>query len=263
MAIIAQPEKRMERKQEKMMAVLRFLRTATYSTAGILGKVMGVEHRSTVFRCLKRMERAQVIHRHVFNEFTGTLTLWGITATGQHFAAEDGEEAKTVVFNSSKISSQKLKHYLTLQELVIAAGKAGWTDLKYCDKAPRPRGTNQQKSPDAQKARPDLLALSPEGHRTAIEYERSLKAAVRYKTDVIPAHVQRLNAREYDFVLWITHAAKAQASLERIIKQAVAELKQENAWYLDVPLLQLKRFQFANLQTWPARWQFDVHRSKQ
>ena len=263
MAIMNEHAARQARNEEKVMAVLRFLRTTTYSTTEILGQVMGLQDHSAICRCLRKMEKIQVIRRHSYSEFTGTIVLWGITSTGQHFAAADGEEIKKVVFNSSKISPPKLMHYLTLQQLVINGAKAGWTAFQYCDKLPRPNKEKQNRPDDPLKRRADLLGTSPEGHHTAIEYERSLKAAFRYKSEILPSHVDRLNAKEYDFVLWITHTAKTQATLERIIKQVVGDLKRDGTWHLDVPVLPFKRFQFANLQTWPTQWRFELHKMRE
>src|SRR5262249_48615956 len=161
MGILPQYAARRARNHEKMTAVLRFLRTATYSTPEILGQIMGVEDRSSIFRCLRKMERAQLIRHHTYRELGGRITLWGITSTGQHQITEDEQETSSIVFNSSKISSSKLLHYLGLQELCVRATKAGWTHLQYCDKLQkaRPRhSSDREDGKTANTSRPDLFA---------------------------------------------------------------------------------------------------------
>src|SRR5437660_44204 len=72
------------RKREKTMLVLRFLRTTLYSTAEILGSVMGIQTRSPIHRTLKAIERSRLI-QCIHGENFGGITLWGITAAGQRF----------------------------------------------------------------------------------------------------------------------------------------------------------------------------------
>src|SRR5579859_1220946 len=89
----------LERKQAKTMSVLRFLRTTIYSTSPLLGQVMGIKDRSTIHVSLSNMEKAKLVRRQTFQEMTGRLTLWGITAAGQEMSLLPGEEPIGTVFN--------------------------------------------------------------------------------------------------------------------------------------------------------------------
>ena len=71
-----------ERNQEKALKVLRFLRTSIYSTAELLGGIMGIKSREGVPKTLLNMERKQLIRRQTLQEFSGALTIWGITPAG-------------------------------------------------------------------------------------------------------------------------------------------------------------------------------------
>jgi hypothetical protein len=239
-----------QRHQEKSMLVLRFLRTVTYSTADILAAVLNISKREHVIDFLEGMEQANVITHREFAELGGRITLWGITATGQDRALCHGEEVNQSVFNPSKISITNLLHYLDMQRIHVLAQRIGWTNFVYVDRIRRkmvPRSGGHSHT-----VRPDLLAINPQGYRAAIECERTRKSLQRYKDEVIPNHVRALNNHEYDFVLWITRTPEDQSTLFAVINKAVSELRAADKWHLILPPVSFKRFQFANLTTWPT-----------
>jgi hypothetical protein len=239
----------LERKREKTMLVLRFLRTTIYSTADLLGLVMGVKDRSTIHVTLKAMERSRFIQSLRSEEFAGK-TLWGITTAGQRFCLQDGDEEIGQYFNPSKISSSTLQHYLDIQKIHIVLQKAGWQAFQYPDKMPRPHLKGGQLAPENQyNVRPDLLAVNPEGIRAAIEMERFVKAEKRYEEHVIPGHVRKLNAHDYDFVLWIARTPEHQQTLENTIKRVVQRLREKQKFYLEPRPTAYKIFQFNNLES--------------
>ena len=80
--------------------------------------------------------------------------------------------------------------------------------------------------------------------------ERFVKAEKRYEQHVIPGHVRKLNAREYDFVLWIARDANHQQTLEATIRQVVQKLRESQKFYLEVRATNYSIFQFANLESW-------------
>jgi hypothetical protein len=239
-----------ERNQEKSMLVLRFLRTVTYSTTDILAAVLNLSKREHVIDFLDQMERANVITHGEFAELGGRITLWGITTAGQDRALQHGEEPNQSVFNPSKISITNLLHYLDMQRIHVLAERDGWTDFVYVDRYRRKHFEENRHR--ASVIRPDLLATHPQGNRAAIEYERIRKSRQRYKDEVVPGHVRNLNAHEYDFVLWISRTTADQSELFAVINQVVGELRAEDKWNLQVPTVSFKRFQFANLATWPV-----------
>lgn len=187
-----------------MIKVLRFLRTSIYSTADLLGEVMDLKARTGIHRTLLSMEQKQLIRRHTYPEFGGSLTLWGITPTGQELSIQNGDEPLSIFFNPSKVSLSRLQHYLCLQKIRIRAEAAGWRKVIYCDRPSVYKGSAAQNQDTINEdIRPDLLATHPQGRIVAIEYERSLKWTPRYKQHVIPGHVRRLNAGEYAQVVWV------------------------------------------------------------
>jgi len=238
-----------ERHQEKSMLLLRFLRTVTYSTADVLAAVLRVTKRQHVIHFLQQMELARLVTHKEFAELGGRITLWGITATGQDRAVRHGEDVNQSVFNPSKISVTNLLHYLDMQWIHVRAEQAGWRNFVYVD---RQRRKQFDKNLHPTRAiRPDLLATNPSAHRAAIEYERIRKSVQRYHDEVIPGHVRTLNANEYDFVVWVTPTPEDQRELFAVISKAVEQIRAEGKWNLQVPTVLFKRFQFANLKTWP------------
>ena len=239
-----------ERKREKTMLVLRFLRTTIYSTAELLGMVMRLRDRSHAYMTLKALERAKLI-QSAKSDILGRKTLWGITLAGQRFCLQDGDEENTKFFNPAKISSSTLEHYLAIQLVHIALEKAGWKAFEYPDKTPRPHLKGGNLAPENQYTiRPDLLATNPDAIRGAIEVERFVKSERRYEEHVIPGHVRKLNAREYDFVLWIARDIDHQQTLENTIRKVVQKLRENQRFYLEARPTHYKIFQFSNLQSW-------------
>lgn len=231
------------------MLVLRFLRTTIYSTSELLGLVMGIQTRSPIHRTLKAMERLHLIQRARNDNFSGK-TLWGITLAGQRYCLQDGEEEIAKFFNPSKISSSTLDHYLDIQRVHIVLEKAGWKTFQYPDKMPRPHLQGGALAPPSQYTiRPDLVAVNSQGIRAAIEMERVVKAEKRYREHVIPGHVRKLNAREYDFVLWIGRTPEHQQTLESAIKKVVQNLRENQKFQLELRPTTYKIFQFGNLQS--------------
>jgi DNA-binding HxlR family transcriptional regulator len=238
-----------ERKREKTMLVLRFLRTTIYSTSEILGSVMGITTRSPIHRTLKSMERLNLI-QSARNDNFGGKTLWGITAAGQRYCLQDGDEEIAKFFNPSKVSSSTFIHYLDIQRVHIALQKAGWKDFSYPDKLPRPHLKGGKLAPESKYlTRPDLLAINPDQVRGAIEMERFVKSERRYEEHIIPGHVRKLNAGEYSFVLWIARTPEQQETLQDVIKKAVQSLRERQKFHLEPRSTNYKIFQFNNLES--------------
>jgi hypothetical protein len=241
-----------ERNREKTLKVLRFLRTSIYSTAHLLGEVMGVKSRSGIFETLQGMEKKQLLRHQTFEEFTGTFTLWGITPAGQEACLRGGEEAVTVFFNTSKVSLARLQHYLSIQQIRIRGEAAGWRDFVYCDRRSLHQGdTNHTQDTIREKIRPDLLAISKQNRKVAIESERILKWPPRYQNHVIPGHIRRLNAGEYDQVIWVCRANDEEEKLRAILSTAVKELKEDKQLNLERTSKDYKIFNITSIDSWP------------
>jgi hypothetical protein len=237
-----------QRHREKFNAVLCHLRDAIYSTTDILGEVMDIVHRQTIQETLRKMEDCRLITHQDFHEQSGMIRLWGITATGQHRVLENGQEPNPSVFNPSKISFTNLLHYLDMQRIQVRGVKAGWSQFIYVDRYYRKQPAAIRHTASI---RPDFIATSGQGHIASIECERTRKSFARYKTEILPGHVRSLNAGDYEFVIWITPTFVNQQELYAVITKAVDQLIAEQTWQLTLTPAAFKRFQFANLETWP------------
>jgi hypothetical protein len=162
---------------------------------------------------------------------------------------ENGQEPNPSVFNPAKISFTTLLHYLDMQRIQVRALKASWNHFVYVDRYRRRNIAESRQS--ANSIRPDLIATNPQGHLAAIEYERTRKSFARYADEILPGHVKNLNAGDYEFVLWITPTLAEQQGLYAVITKAVDQLIAKQEWRLIVAPATFKRFQFANLETWP------------
>lgn len=241
-----------ERNRQKTLKVLRFLRTSIYSTAELLGEVMGIKSPSGIFETLQGMERKQLLRHYTFRQFAGARTLWGITPTGQDTCLQHGEESISIFFNPAKVSLTQLQHYLSLQKIRIRAEVAGWTNVIYCDRPSVYKGNGWHNQDTInEKIRPDLLATHPQNRIVAIEYERLLKWAPRYKEHVIPGHVRRLNADEYAQVVWVCPNQTDEERLRALLLNAVRELRNDNQFHLERTSKDYKTFVVTSINSWP------------
>jgi hypothetical protein len=241
-----------ERNQEKALKVLGFLRTSIYSTAELLGEVMGIKSRDGIHKTLVNMEQKQLIRRHTYREFGGNLTLWGITSTGQEVSLQEGEEPIPIVFNPAKVSLARLQHYVSIQKIRIRAEAASWRNVIYCDRPSVYKGNDSQNQDTInEEIRPDLLATHPHNRIVAIEYERLLKWTPRYKEHILPGHIRRLNAGEYAQVVWVCPNQKDEERLRAILMSVVKELRDDNQFHLDRTSKDYKTFVVTNIHSWP------------
>jgi hypothetical protein len=131
--------------------------------------------------------------------------------------------------------------------LLITGEIFGWTDFLYCDREAK---ANPAKAESKYNVRPDLTALDPHGRKVAIECELSLKNPARYRDNIIPGHIRRLNSDEYDYVLWITKTLEDQQTLHQSLTTRIQDLMREERLHLYRNFTDYKMFQFANLETW-------------
>jgi hypothetical protein len=188
--------------------VLSFLRTELFSTAEILGKVVGFDSRQAIHKLLQRLEDAGEIRRHPVGTLGGRVVIWGITAHGQACAFDpDNEPLIAATFEPSRFSEITMRHNLDIQHLRVVAGKCGWTEWQ--------NGDRMGVAPKDGK-RPDALAASPTGKRVALEVERTMKTTKRYEI-VLVQYLKLLKADELDLVVWASPTEDFSRRLRSII----------------------------------------------
>jgi hypothetical protein len=194
--LLNSPAARQLRALEKRQQVLRFLRQEIWSCQDILGDVMGVQTRTAAHKNLARMEAEGLLRRHRIEVLGGSaITLWGITSHGQAMAFDPASETPVAAyFEPSRVAEITIRHELDLQRLRLKAERAGWTGW-----------TNGDRLPELLKGgkRPDAMAISPEGLRTAIEIERTMKTSKRYE-QILASYLMALKAEQLDRVVWLS-----------------------------------------------------------
>lgn len=192
----------MARAEAKRVAVLEFLAEEVWSSQAILGQIVGLQARQAAHRLLSRMEGEGTIRRAAAPILAGQgITLWGITPQGR--AVTLSASPLGPVFEPSKLSLQTVPHSLALQVIRLRCEAEGWTNWT--------RGERLGKNV---LIRPDAIAITPQGHRVAVECERTIKTSKRYQS-ILLAHLRAIQAGQWVGVYYMAPPAIA-AGLERM-----------------------------------------------
>lgn len=183
------------RARDKEVLMLRFLRQEVWSSLKVLSVLIGIATPRSVTPTLQRMAEMGWVRQHVQPVLGGwSIPLWGITLAGQRWIAEhDGVEPLHADFEPWRLGESKLRHDLDVQEVHARGLHAGWTHWV---------NGNRMKVLLHGDKRPDALATSPAGHRTALEIERTYKASRRYE-GVLSSYLQSLKAGDVAQVIWL------------------------------------------------------------
>lgn len=240
--LLSLPADRLQRAVEKRLQVLRFLRQEIWSSQEVLGAVMGVQSRTAAHKNLTRMEGEGLLRRHRIEGLGGgTLTLWGITAHGQAVAFDPGTEAPVAAyFEPGRLAEITVRHALDLQRLRMQAERAGWKNW-----------TNGDRLPELLKGgkRPDAIAISPGGRRTAIEVERTIKTSKRYE-QILASYLMALKAEQVDQVVWLLPTEDLALRLRAIVLGIRSVAIQKQRFAID-PQRHHAHLAFLGYARWP------------
>jgi hypothetical protein len=209
MNLLATPADRQARSEQKVRAVLRFLRQEIWSSQDILGGVMGVESRTAAHKNLVRMEAEGLLRRHKVEGLGGgAITLWGITSHGQALAFDPATESPVAsYFEPSRVAEITIRHALDLQRLRMQGERAGWKDWINGDRLPELLKGGK---------RPDAMATSPTGLKTAIEIERTIKTSKRYE-QILASYLMSLKSEQVHQVVWLSPTEDLALRLRAIV----------------------------------------------
>lgn len=207
--LIASPQQRQARKEQKEQHILQFLRQQIWSTSEILGSVASLRSRQGIHDTLSRMEKDGFLVRYQLETIAGKKTIWGITNHGQICAFDpDNDDAPNANhFEPSRLSETTAHHHLGIQKIRLSAEENGWSE--WID-------GNRLKSISKDGKRPDAIVNHPSGMKYAIEFERTFKTIKRYEA-ILSTYLQALKKGDMDMVIWICPDLKSQRRLERII----------------------------------------------
>ncbi len=239
--LLSAPAARRARSEQKRVAVLRFLRQEIWSSQDVLGALMGLESRTSAHKALTRMETEELLRRHtVMGLGGGRLTLWGITAHGQAMAFDPATEMPlTAYFEPGKVAEPTIKHGLDVQRLRVYGERAGWRDW-----------VNGDRLPDLLLGgkRPDAIAVSPAGQKTALEIERTIKTTKRYE-QILASYLMALKAEQVQQVLWLSPTTDLAARLRAVIFGIKAVTVQKQRFTID-PKKHHSRLGFLSYREW-------------
>ncbi len=243
MNLLAAPADRRARSAQKVGAVLRFLRQEIWSSQDILGGVMGVESRTAAHKNLARMEDEGLLRRHKVEGLGGgAITLWGITSHGQALAFDPATEAPVAsYFEPNRVAEITIRHALDLQRLRMQGERAGWRDW-----------TNGDRLPELLKGgkRPDAMATSPAGLKTAIEIERTIKTSKRYE-QILASYLMALKSEQVHQVVWLSPTDDLALRLRAIVLGIRSVTIQKQRFAVD-PQKHHGRLSFLGYRQWPA-----------
>lgn len=198
-------DERMAAHAEKRRRVLAFLRTETWTTPGVLSELIG--DRSSASRLVSSLERDGLV---VVESLPFGRKAVGITPTGQAEAAAVTGKPPGRAFERGRVPVSTLDHRLNLQRLRISLARAGWSGWVYPDRQP----VAQKSRKDTH--RPDAVVTTPGGVRVALEVERTVKTAKRYRF-VIGRHLAQISAGMYTYVIYACPTPAMAAAVAAVV----------------------------------------------
>lgn len=187
---------RRARHAEKMRMLLNFLKEETYSDFRTLMMLFGFKGHPPLLRLLNKVEKMELIKKHVFESRCAKISLWGITNDGLAVVLSSDDKIMPARFEPSRITGWSLDHHLDNQlvRLILEKkGAAGWINGD--------RSTFLKQF--SVKHRPDGLMTLPDSRVIAIETERRLKTKARYQS-ILASHLVAISDKHWRYVFYIT-----------------------------------------------------------
>lgn len=204
---------RMDRQAEKRRKLLAFLRTEFWTAPDVAGQIVGLTDTRSIRNTLAAMTRDDLIVRETTRLPSGRkVNIVGITMTGQaHIAHLLNRPMVDRAYEHGRIGITLADHRCDLQRLRIMLAQAGWKGWIYPD-----RQSVEMKTA-GQGHRADALVTHPNGSVIALECERSVKTAKRYRV-IAGHHLTAIARGDYARVIY--------ASPDNATSYAVRDLMQ-------------------------------------
>ncbi|MCL4470127.1 MAG: hypothetical protein M1547_03095 [Gammaproteobacteria bacterium] len=204
------PAERAARVAQKRAALLGFLRDELYTTATVVGQLLGLNSRQAIHTTLTAMERDELVRRETVTTPAGRrVTLWGITSHGQAFAFDPASEVpQERYFEPGRVGLTVLQHTMDLQTLRLQAEVAGWAGWMLGDRMGK-WAKNQ--------SRPDAIVADPQGIKWGIECERTIKTRKRYEA-ILKDRLLAIKQGTVNKVVWLCPTEEQSNRLKAIIR---------------------------------------------
>jgi hypothetical protein len=202
---------RLARRDDKRRKLLAWLRSEIWTTPRIAADVMGLDLVSSAGRPLAAMARDGLVAVDEVTHPNNTkLQLVGITLDGQaHIAGLLDKPFIARAYERGRVGLLTMSHRSDLQALRLACARAGWREWRYPDRVPAAAKTSKDTH------RPDAIALHPSGMRIAIEVERTIKTAKRYRF-IAGRHLDAMARDDYQRVVYAAPDAARATALQTI-----------------------------------------------
>ena len=204
--LLASKQARQERHYEKMATVIQFLKQEVYSDITNLTLLLQYKSRRPLDRLLNKLIHLGYLHKHEFEFQTGKISIWGITDLGLTQNIKNLNEDFRP-FEPHRVKFGTLEHKLMNQKVQIYLQQNGWTDWHNADQYSfRHRYEVEH--------RPDAIITAPNGWTIAIETERTLKTASRYRS-IFKNHIVAKQKGYWHAVFYIVPNENIKGLLEK------------------------------------------------
>jgi hypothetical protein len=248
-SLVADPTQRMARAQEKRRLVLRFLRDEIWTSAEIVGLLLGITY-PAAHNLLKAMgldgltTSSELFVRS--KRGAQRAVLHGITAQGLAYAWDMAEvQESRHPWEPSKTNPLFVPHNIETQRARLRATNKGWHTWR---PARSLVGLRLPKLPDGE-------VVDPSGLKVAVEIEREIKTDKRYEA-VIGAYVAQMkNDGRWDRVDYLCPDGEFAARLARVFSR-LKQLRLEGQTGVPAKVGSLEqshldRFRFYANEAWP------------
>ena len=203
--LITSKAERYQRNYEKMATVIQFLKQEVYSDISNLMLLLNYKKRQPLDRLLSKLIQLAYIQKHTFEFQTGKISIWGITDLGLTQNIRDINEDFRP-FEPHRVKFNTLEHKLMNQKVQIYLQQKGWKDWHNADQY------SFRNQFDVEH-RPDAIITAPNGLTVAIETERTLKTASRYRS-IFKSHILAKQKNYWNAVFYIVPNSNMKPLLE-------------------------------------------------
>jgi len=194
--LINDPRIRGVRIEKKRLAVQAWLALHTWSTAEVLGLVMGIASRQAVHQTLAAMIRDGLMRRaEIQTSYGRAVLVFGFAPHGAAMSVSPGVPP-TKSLEPSKIRVTTMEHELDVQRLHLRAQRAGWKDWRL--------GDAEFSRSEAKYA--DAVGVRQDGQKVAIEVERTVKTIKRYG-EILVAHLVARREGKWEWIYYLSPKA--------------------------------------------------------
>lgn len=204
-------EQLLARIEHKRELVLAWLGAETFSTAKVLGQVLGLKKTGT-HQTLAAMKRDGLIDFQSIEWHAASLQIVVLTPHGAALAGTGGDG-----YQQGKVASSSIGHQLDVQQARLYLERAGWSDWVAERTLREEAGAEEgdEALPVLQRRWlkvPDGVGLSPNSRRVAVEMERSIKTTKSYTT-IVGQYLHMLERGVVDRVLYVTTSDRVRDAL--------------------------------------------------